>query len=82
MCSTGEKKSYRYSSQGSTIFKFQQKMKQMLSYEFGDEGYFADNKLQVAQVLGPQLRRSWRGKRLDMIRESIKLCMMIAGDER
>lgn len=44
------KKSYRYISQGSTKFKFRQKVKQMLSYEFRDEACFADNKLQVAQV--------------------------------
>lgn len=54
----------------------------MLSYEFGDEGYFADNKLQVAQVPVSQLRRSRRSRRLDMIREFIELYMMIAGDER
>lgn len=54
----------------------------MLSYEFRDEACFADNKLQVAQVPVPQFRRFWRGRRLNMIRESIELCMMIAGDER
>lgn len=57
-----KKEGCRYSSQGSTRLQFQQKVKQMLSYEFENYNsfmsyqYFADNKIQVAEVSMEQVR--------------------------